>query len=63
MISYSLNKNISGEKILQDIQRLVSKYQEPKDSLVLTIRVEKISRDDNSLIPKLEYKEEPDCPT
>lgn len=63
MISYSLSKNLSGEKILKDIQKLVNKYQGSKDNMILTIRVTSITNDDSSLIPKLEYHGDADCIT
>lgn len=58
MIAYSLKNNIPGEKILKDISNMVQKFRnESPESLILYIDVKKISYDDNSLIPKLEYKE------
>lgn len=56
MIAYSLKDKISGEKLLQAIDKMINKHQEPKDSLILYIDVKIISQDNNSLIPKLEYK-------
>lgn len=62
MISYSLNKNIDGNKIVQDIIKFLQKY--PKEELsnsVLKITIEKITNytGDNPL-PKIEYKETTD---
>lgn len=56
MIAYSLKNKISGEKLLQEIDRMINKSQEPKDSLILYIDVRSVSQENNSLIPKLEYK-------
>jgi hypothetical protein len=58
MIYYALNKNIEGNKILSDIQKLISKY--PQNELVnkiLIVKLESITdhKGDNP-IPKLEYK-------
>jgi len=58
MIAYSLNKNIDGQKILQDIQKLINKYSNNHTSkqLILTIRVNEIAQDNDDYILKLEYK-------
>lgn len=62
MIAYSLDKNISGEKILSDIQNLVTKFKqkEPDKIPILYIDIRSVTQEDTSLIPKLEYK---DCIT
>ncbi len=62
MLSYTLNKNLDGNKIVQDIVKFLQKY--PKDQLqnsVLKISLEKITdyTGDNPL-PKIEYKETTD---
>lgn len=59
MIAYTLNKNINGEKLLNDINKLVNEFQ--KNNIdnqipILVIDIRTVTRDDNSLIPKLEYK-------
>lgn len=46
------------EKLQSDINRLISGYKEPPENLILYIDVRKVTTDDNSLIPKLEYKED-----
>jgi len=57
MLAYVLNKNIDGQKLLQDIHDLINNYpKDKKDSLVLTIRLTKIEKDSTAHIPKLEYK-------
>lgn len=63
MIAYSLRNQISGEKLLQEIDRMIHKHQGSKDSLLLCIDIRQIVSEDNSLIPKLEYKGDSDCPT
>jgi len=57
MLAYVLNKNIDGQKLLQDIHDLINNYPKDKnDSLVLTIRLTKIEQDSTAHIAKLEYK-------
>jgi len=60
MLAYRLDKQIPAEKIIQDIQKLVSSRGEETDSLVLVITLNKITNTDTTLIPKIEFK---DCPT
>jgi hypothetical protein len=59
MICYKLDKNIDGNKILQDIQKLVSKNSnENNEEIILVISIKKITNHSgDSLLPKLEYKE------
>ena len=63
MIAYVLTKEISGEKILQDINKLLEKFKKNNNDVVpiLTINIKTITNDNDSLIPKLTYKE--DCST
>jgi hypothetical protein len=58
MIVYSLNKNISGDKILKDINSMIENFKKHNSAtdILLVIDIKTISHDDNSLIPKLEYK-------
>jgi hypothetical protein len=58
MIAYTLNKNISIENLSKDINGLVEKFRKdyPEKIPILTIDIRTITRDDTSLIPKLEYK-------
>ena len=58
MIAYVLDKDISGEKILQDISNLVAKFREhSQDQIpILCIDIKTISREDTTMIPKLEHK-------
>jgi|LakMenE18May11ns_1017448.scaffolds.fasta_scaffold9747482_2 hypothetical protein len=59
MICYKLDKNIDGNKILQDIQKLISKNSNiDNKEIVLVISIKQITNHSgDSLIPKLEYKE------
>lgn len=59
MIVYRLDKNIDAQKVINDIQNLINKFQQtnPQDIGLLTITIKSVSYDDTSLIPKLEYKE------
>lgn len=57
MLAYKLNQQIDGEKLLKSIQQLVQKsVVDPNKEYVLIIKIENIAYDDNSAIPKLEYK-------
>ena len=62
MKSYRLDKKIDGEKILQDIQNLVTKFTQTNTNKIpiLYIDIRTITSEDTTLIPKIEYKE---CPT
>jgi hypothetical protein len=59
MICYKLDKNIDGNKILQDIQKLITKNSNVDNKeIVLVISIKQITNHSgDSLIPKLEYKE------
>lgn len=59
MLCYSLENNISGEKLLQDINRLIEKFRKnsPDQKPILYIDIKSVTYDDTSLIPKLEHKE------
>ena len=52
---YTLDKNLNGESILQDIQRLIQKNNNGSQAYVLTISLQPITTVTNELIPKLEY--------
>ena len=56
MIVYKLNQQLNGQKILHDIQQLIN--QNHGEDYFLSIEVKKITYEDTSLIPKLEYKKE-----
>lgn len=64
MLAYSLENNISGEKLLQDINRMIDSFRKnsPGKNPILYIDIRSVIYDDTSLIPKLEYKNhEEDC--
>jgi len=59
MIAYSLNNNISLEKLGADIQNLLNRYKRdnPDDKdLFLVIKIQKVTQESNELIPKLTFK-------
>lgn len=57
MLAYKLNQNIDGEKLLKSIQQLVQKsVVDQSKEYLLVIKIENIAYDENSAIPKLEYK-------
>lgn len=54
MIAYSLNKNLDGEQILKDIQKLLDKLSPDSwNKNVLTISIQPIAY---TVVDKLEYK-------
>jgi hypothetical protein len=58
MIYYNLNKNLEGNKILSDIQKLISQCEQNElSNKVLVVRIETISDYTiDSPILKLEYQ-------
>ncbi len=58
MIAYVLDKEIGTEKVLRDINNLINKFrsESPEQIPILVIQIKSISKDDTSLIPKLEHK-------
>ena len=58
MVVYKLDKSIDTQRLISDIQKLVTQFSSdnPNDTPLLVISVKKITHDDTSLIPKLEYK-------
>jgi len=59
MIAYSLNNQISLEKLGSDIQSYLNRYKNdnPEDKdLMLVIKIQKVAQETNELIPKLEFK-------
>lgn len=58
MLAYVLNQNIDGNKLINDIQKIISVFQQqnPNATPILTVDIKPISYDDSSLIPKLEVK-------
>ena len=58
MIAYILNKDISGEKLLNDINKLINNFSKssPGQIGVLRIQIVPIVSDDTSLVKKLEHR-------
>ena len=59
MIAYSLNNQISLEKLGSDIKSYINRYKKdnPEDKdLILVIKLQKVAKETNELIPKLEFK-------
>lgn len=65
MISYVLNKEISAEKIIQDIDHMVTKFKQNNldKTPILYIDIRTISNENTTLIPKVEYKNQSGCIT
>ncbi len=59
MISYVLNKDISAEKIIQDIDTMVTKFKQNNldKTPILYIDIRTITNEDTTLIPKLTHTE------
>ena len=56
MLAYKLDKNISPEKLINDINQMLSKESGDKSQMILVVSLKHLSQEDVSLIPKLEYK-------
>lgn len=56
MLAYVLNQDISQERVVSDINKLLSKYNLSEQTYVLVIRIESIESSTDCYIPKLEYK-------
>jgi hypothetical protein len=52
---FTLNKQIDTNYLIKQVQRLLS-TQGSLENCIMKIEIVKVSRDDNVLIPKLEYK-------
>lgn len=59
MLYYVLNKNIDGNKVIQDITKIVQKIPHNElEHTVLTISLQKITNcTGDSHLPKIEYKQ------
>lgn len=57
LLSIKIQPNISCEYICQSIQKALEKYSQSNDisDSLIVIDIQKVN-DDNSLVPKLEYK-------
>lgn len=56
MLVYKLDKPIPAEKLIKDVERLVSKNATNIENLVLVITLHPITDTNTTLIPKIEYK-------
>lgn len=56
MLVYKLDKEIPVEKLMNDINRLLSKEQDNIDNKLLCINIKHISHNSDSYIPKLDHK-------
>jgi hypothetical protein len=56
MINYKLDQQISSEKLISEINKLISKESGNLTDKILHITIKTITSSTNSLIPKLEYK-------
>lgn len=54
-VYYKLDKNLDGNRIIQDIKNLLSGRENLSNS-ILEIRIKTIEYTDTSMIPKIEYK-------
>jgi hypothetical protein len=57
MLAYIINRPIDGNKLLRDIQTLISQHKDSPDNKVLSIRIQEIVSEQN-LLPLLEHKKE-----
>lgn len=58
MLVYKLNQQIDGTKLIQNIEKEVQKSISPNKEYLLIIKVQEIVYNDDSSIPKIEYKPE-----
>lgn len=58
MIAYVLDKDISGEKLLQEINTLVENFRKSNSDKtpILYIDIRTISHEDTSIIPKITHE-------
>lgn len=58
MIAYVLDKDISGEKLLQEINNLVENFRKSNSDKtpILYIDIRTISHEDTSIIPKITHE-------
>jgi len=61
LLSYSLDKDLSCEKVCKDLAKLVEKFRQEKENLsdcVLVIDLKQTINSNQSLLTKIEYKGE-----
>lgn len=56
MLAYRLDKNIDSEKLVNDINKMLSKESGDKSQMVLVVSLKHLSQESVCLIPKLEHK-------
>lgn len=56
MLVYKLDKQIHSEKLINDINILLSKHQNNLENKLLYISIKTIINDNDSPIPKLDHK-------
>lgn len=55
MLAYKLSNNIDGNKLISDIQKLITKSVTPDKEYLLVIKIVSIDYNDDAAIPKLTY--------
>lgn len=55
VLAYKLNQQINTEKLLQSIQKMVHKDADQNKEYLLIIKLQEISYNDDTSIPKLEH--------
>ncbi len=55
MLYYKIT-NINPNKLLNDIQKIISQYDGDKSNGILVVRIIEPVSDDSTMIPKLEHK-------
>jgi hypothetical protein len=55
MLYYKLD-NINPQKVINDLIKLINSQNTDRANSVLVIRINQITSDDNTMIPKLEFK-------
>lgn len=53
MLAYKLSNNIDGNKLISDIQKLITKSVTPDKEYLLVIKIVSIDYNDDTAIPKL----------
>lgn len=56
MLAYKLNQNIDSNRLIHDIQKLVTKSVGPNKEYLLVIRIQEINYNDDASIPKLTHE-------
>lgn len=56
MLCYNLTDNIDGEKLINNINKLIQKGTQPGKEFLLVIKLQEITSSDDSNIPKLTFE-------